>query len=86
MISTLIIAEAGVNHNGSEELAIKLVDAAIDAGVDIIKFQTFMADELVTSEGKHADYQIRNTGKTQSHWSMLQDLELRFESHMAEKA
>ncbi len=86
MISTLIIAEAGVNHNGSEELAIKLVDAAVDAGVDIIKFQTFKADELVTSAAKQADYQIKNTEKKQSQWSMLKELELSFESHMAVKA
>ena len=85
MISTLIIAEAGVNHNGSEELAIKLVDAAIDAGVDIIKFQTFKADELVTLEAKQADYQIKNTEKTESQWSMLKGLELSFDSHMSIK-
>jgi N-acetylneuraminate synthase len=86
MISTLIIAEAGVNHNGSEALAIQLVDAAIDAGVDIIKFQTFKADELVTSAAKQADYQIKNTQKTESQWSMLKDLELSFESHMSIKS
>ncbi|NQZ86954.1 MAG: N-acetylneuraminate synthase [Colwellia sp.] len=86
MISTLIIAEAGVNHNGSEELAFKLVDAAIDAGVDIIKFQTFKADELVTSEAKQADYQIKNTEKAQSQWSMLKELELSYDSHMSIKS
>jgi N-acetylneuraminate synthase len=86
MFSTLIIAEAGVNHNGSEELAIKLVDAAVDAGVDIIKFQTFKADELVTIEAKQADYQIANTEKIQSQLSMLKELELSFESHMRIKA
>ena len=86
MLSTLIIAEAGVNHNGSEELAIKLVDAAFDAGVDIIKFQTFKADELVTIEAKQADYQIANTEKIQSQFSMLKELELSFDSHMRIKA
>jgi len=82
MISTLIIAEAGVNHNGSEELAMELVDAAVDAGVDIIKFQTFKVEELVTSEAKQADYQIKNTEKIQSQRSMLKALELSFDSHM----
>jgi N-acetylneuraminate synthase len=86
MLSTLIIAEAGVNHNGSEELALKLVDAAVDAGVDIIKFQTFKADELVTLEAKQADYQIKNTDKEQSQWSMLKELELSFDSHLKIKA
>lgn len=86
MKSTLIIAEAGVNHNGSEALAIKLVDAAVNAGVDIIKFQTFKADELVTLDAKQADYQINNTAKTQSQWAMLKEIELSFASHKKIKA
>jgi len=81
MISTLIIAEAGVNHNGSEELALTLVDAAVDAGVDIIKFQTFKASELVTADAKQADYQIKNTENIQSQLSMLEALELSFDSY-----
>ena len=57
MAHTLIIAEAGVNHNGSMEIAKKLVDAAVDAGADIIKFQTFKADKLVSKDAKKAEYQ-----------------------------
>lgn len=52
---TLIIAEAGVNHNGSIEIAKQLVDAAVEAGVDIIKFQTFKADRLVSKDAKKAE-------------------------------
>ncbi|MBU2881829.1 N-acetylneuraminate synthase [Psychrosphaera sp. B3R10] len=78
---TLIIAEAGVNHNGSEELAFKLVDEAFEAGADIVKFQTFKAKNLVTDDAKQADYQISNTGKTESQYSMLKRLELSFEFH-----
>lgn len=79
---TLVIAEAGVNHNGSEELAFKLVDAALAAGADIVKFQTFKAKNLVTKEAKQADYQTTNTGKSESQLEMLQRLELSFESHI----
>jgi N-acetylneuraminate synthase len=50
---TLIIAEAGVNHNGSEELAFALIDAAYKAGADIVKFQTFKASKLVTASAEH---------------------------------
>ena len=59
---TLIIAEAGVNHNGSLEIAKQLIDAAVDAGVDIIKFQTFKADKLVSKDAKKAEYQKKNIG------------------------
>lgn len=62
MAHTLIIAEAGVNHNGSMEIAKKLVDAAVDAGADIIKFQTFKADKLVSKDAKKAEYQSRILG------------------------
>jgi len=78
---TLIIAEAGVNHNGSEELAFKLVDAAFEAGVDIVKFQTFKAKKLVTANAKQADYQIENTQKEESQLAMLSRLELSYEFH-----
>ena len=57
MQHTLIIAEAGVNHNGSIELAKKLVEKAKEAGVDYIKFQTFKASKLVTKAAKQAEYQ-----------------------------
>lgn len=74
---TLIIAEAGVNHNGSIELAKKLVEKAKEAGVDYIKFQTFKASKLVTKAAKQAEYQQRNTGgQTNSQYQMLKKLEL----------
>lgn len=78
---TLIIAEAGVNHNGSEKLAFKLVDVAVAAGVDIVKFQTFKASKLVTVNAKQADYQVKNTQKVESQLSMLNRLELSYEFH-----
>jgi len=77
-----IIAEAGVNHNGSLDLALKLVDAAVDAGANIVKFQTFKAAKLVTAEAKQADYQSRNIGTKESQLSMLTRLELSFEDHL----
>jgi len=79
---TLIIAEAGVNHNGDEKLAFKLVDAAHKAGADIIKFQTFKASKLVTATAEQADYQIKNTQKKESQLAMLSRLELSFEFHL----
>ncbi|NCB96818.1 MAG: N-acetylneuraminate synthase [Bacteroidia bacterium] len=75
-MSCLIIAEAGVNHNGDIRLAKKLVDAALAAGADYIKFQTFTADSLVTSIAKKAEYQARETGSEESQYSMLKRLEL----------
>ena len=73
----LIIAEAGVNHNGSLDIAKRLVDEATDAGVDIVKFQTFKAEKLVSKSAKQAEYQQRNMGKTDdSQYSMLKKLEL----------
>lgn len=78
---TLIIAEAGVNHNGNEKLAFELVDAAHQAGADIVKFQTFKAKNLVTAEAKQADYQVTNTQKEESQLAMLSRLELSFEVH-----
>jgi len=78
---TLIIAEAGVNHNGNEKLAFELVDAAKQAGADIVKFQTFKAKKLVTASAKQAEYQIKNTGKQESQLDMLSCLELSYEAH-----
>lgn len=74
---TLIIAEAGVNHNGSLDVAKRLVDAAVDAGVDIIKFQTFKADKLVSKDARKAEYQKKNIGDgDDSQYQMLKKLEL----------
>ncbi|EOH0514898.1 N-acetylneuraminate synthase [Vibrio fluvialis] len=78
---TLIIAEAGVNHNGDEALAFKLVDAAHQAGADIVKFQTFKAKNLVTEQAKQADYQVVNTQKQESQLTMLSRLELSYAAH-----
>lgn len=78
----LIIAEAGVNHNGSLDLAKRLVDEAANAGVDIIKFQTFKADKLVSKKAKQAEYQQRNIGKiNESQYTMLKKLELNADQH-----
>lgn len=74
--STFIIAEAGVNHNGELKKAIDLVDAASRAGADAVKFQTFSAEQVVTSEGEMAAYQKKNTGQVESQHDMLKSLEL----------
>ncbi|CAK1771896.1 N-acetylneuraminate synthase [Vibrio crassostreae] len=78
---TLIIAEAGVNHNGNDKLAFELVEAAYQAGADIVKFQTFKAKNLVTESAKKADYQVANTQKQESQLAMLSRLELSYEVH-----
>lgn len=80
MKHVLIIAEAGVNHNGSMELAKRMIDAAADAGVDYVKFQTFKAANLVTKEAKQAEYQQRNA-QDDSQYAMLKKLELSQEQH-----
>ena len=79
MSKTLIIAEAGVNHNGDIHLAKKLIEAAADAGADYIKFQTFKAESLVNKTAEQADYQKENTGKTESQFDMLKRLELSYD-------
>ncbi|NVK31269.1 MAG: N-acetylneuraminate synthase [Gammaproteobacteria bacterium] len=81
MKKTLIIAEAGVNHNGDEKLAFELVDAACAAGADIVKFQTFKAGRLVSKHAKQADYQAVNTGVVESQYDMLRRLELSYDMH-----
>lgn len=78
----LIIAEAGVNHNGDLDLADRLVDAAAAAGADLVKFQTFCADRLVTRVAPKADYQGRNDGRVaESQHAMLRRLELDAAAH-----
>jgi len=76
-----IIAEAGVNHNGSLDIACKLIDVAADAGADAIKFQTFHADQLVTVEAPRASYQIQNSDNDESQYEMLQRLALSLNDH-----
>lgn len=81
MGSTLIIAEAGVNHNGDMAMAKHLIDAAADAGADLVKFQTFNAERLVTPTAVKAAYQHRNTGIVESQYDMLKRLELTHQMH-----
>ncbi|MCU0416112.1 MAG: N-acetylneuraminate synthase [Cytophagaceae bacterium] len=81
MEPVLIIAEAGVNHNGSIALAEKLIDAAFNAGVDIVKFQTFKASQLVTQNASKASYQLTTTSAEESQYEMLKKLELNVEMH-----
>lgn len=80
MKHVFIIAEAGVNHNGSIELAKKLIDVAADAGADAVKFQSFKAEKLVTKEARKAEYQIETTGE-ESQFQMIKKLELDYEKH-----
>jgi N,N'-diacetyllegionaminate synthase len=77
----LIIAEAGVNHNGDLALAKQLIDMAAEAGADFVKFQTFSADRLVTRRAKKADYQNQTTGSIETQHQMLSRLELSGEMH-----
>jgi N,N'-diacetyllegionaminate synthase len=77
----LIIAEAGVNHNGDMAMAKGLIDAAADAGADLVKFQTFNADRLVTRTAKKAEYQTKATGSGESQHDMLRRLELDLAMH-----
>lgn len=79
MCGTLIIAEAGVNHNGSISMAKKLIRAAKSSGADIVKFQTANVDSLVTESAAMAEYQRRNTGQEKSQKEMLKKLLLKFE-------
>ena len=83
MKHVLIIAEAGVNHNGSIETAKKMIDKAVDAGVDIIKFQTFKSEKLVSKSAQQAEYQKKNIGNSSdnSQLNMLKKLELSHTDH-----
>ena len=79
--ATLIIAEAGVNHNGSIETAGQLIETAAEAGADLVKFQTFSADRLVTGSASKADYQLETTSTSESQHEMIRKLELSREMH-----
>ena len=77
-----VIAEAGVNHNGTLETARQLIDVAVEAGADAVKFQTFKAERLVASHAPKADYQTQTTDPGESHVEMLRNLELSREMHL----
>ena len=79
---TYIIAEAGVNHNGSLDLACEMIDIAAAAGADAVKFQTFKANSLVSKSAPKADYQLSLTDKKESQYEMIQKLELDESAHL----
>lgn len=83
MSECMVIAEAGVNHNGSLQLALELIDVAAQAGADVVKFQTFDAARLVTAAASKADYQVANTRDAGSQLQMLRQLELSHDDHRA---
>ena len=80
-MSVFIIAEAGVNHNGSVDLAKCLIDVAVDSGVDAVKFQTFKAENLVAKNTQKAEYQKRTTDASESQFDMIKKLELDVDTH-----
>ena len=80
-MKTFIIAEAGVNHNGDPAVAKRLVDAAVEAGADAVKFQTFKAGKIVTATAAKAVYQAENTGAAGTQLEMLEKLELSSSAH-----
>lgn len=80
-MSVFIIAEAGVNHNGSIKLAKKLIDVASEAGADAVKFQTFKTENLVSKDASKADYQKEITREEESQFEMIKKLELDVETH-----
>lgn len=79
----LVIAEAGVNHNGSIDLARDLIEAAADAGADVVKFQTFVPEEVVSRFARKAEYQERTTGTAETQLEMLRRLSLPLEAYRA---
>lgn len=82
MDRVFIIAEAGVNHNGSMETAKKLIDAAAESGADAVKFQTFRAENLVCRSAKKAEYQLETTDSAETQYDMLKKLELTRQMHI----
>lgn len=85
-MGVFIIAEAGVNHNGDVNLAYRLCDAAKEAGVDAVKFQTWKTEKIVTSSAAMATYQSENTGEQDSQFNMLKKLELTYKDFRSIKA
>ncbi len=83
MKHTCIIAEIGCNHNGSFETALKLIDKAVEAGVDYVKFQTFKADALISRYAPKAEYQKKTTDASESQLDMTRKLEMPYEKHQA---
>lgn len=81
MSKVFIIAEAGVNHNGSIELAKKLIDVAVEAKADAVKFQTFKTENLVSKNAQKADYQKQTTDSIESQFDMIKKLELDVDTH-----
>ena len=82
MKKVYIIAEAGVNHNGSPDMAMQLIDAAVDAGANAVKFQTFKAEKLATNMAPKADYQVNKTASQESQQEMLKKYELDEAAHI----
>ncbi len=80
-MSTYIIAEAGINHNGSLDNAFQLIDTAVAAGVDAIKFQTYVTAEVMTFSAPKAAYQLQNTDNQETQYEMAKKCELSFEEH-----
>ena len=80
-MKVFIIAEAGVNHNGSMKLAKKLIDVAVESGADAVKFQTFKAENLVSKNTEKAEYQKKTTTASESQFDMIKKLELDIETH-----
>lgn len=83
---TLIIAEAGVNHNGDTEIAKKICMFAKNAGADVVKFQTWITEKIITQNVEQAEYQKENTGRNESQYDMLKSLELSYDEFQEVKA
>ena len=80
-MSVFVIAEAGVNHNGSVNIAYRLIDVAVETGADAVKFQTFKAESLMSKHANKADYQKQTTDESESQFEMIKKLELDVDTH-----